>query len=1289
MLLSDDDIGGFNNPIYLSSGSSGTPLNDAASTISSLSDMDLERALRELRANDARSGNAKAGPSRIKPPTAPRSPRAAGKRRRIDETLVSGYDYSERSKKKVHPTATASQSTLTTFIKTSPSSKNNSQGDIRLGGPSRNAPSSVVCQPFPKTAPGSQPAPSNQPGSQSSSIRKLGGSSIEDAIELDSDSPSNPQPASRGHGSRPSSRLRSRPPSVQVKSATPKRQRWRPNNSSLPIVVSDSDDEIPAPRPSQRGLTSTLSPQKSLRDQRILVPETIVSPVRGRILVDETVPPRPRNTTTIATQTTLVPDSAVSSAGAVVCDDSVFPEPGPLRRHCRSRSAVTPEERRERQRRANQKAMTPAPIPELPSILDGLAKTPTPKKPAPRETAPPPDLNPSRRRLFTANLDDESYRPNPGTAFARPVKPAKVAAYQASRPRRSVPEQGKYALPAVDTPIHQWPSKPGTSHNATSSKRKSTEHQSKTPAPIERKSKTPVAAQRRSKTPAATERNSKTPIPAERKSSTPTISSRNRTPALRTPSKAVAGLHSPAKAAPHKQTSLAPIAPKSVTPSRTPVTSQRRRSRSLSSCLTPLPPTQLPVRSPANIQREPSASSPHTLPLEVEQSASRKGGETPGAVAQALPLESEAEGAGSAIHDDDDGSDFGLDMYADFAQFAGSPSTQPLLNTPSKCNLIRPSSSPVAMKTSRSPMASEVGVVSGIGPSSPYHHIPRSSGARLRSSQSPLSPTARLQAEDHQRERKLAEEREHAQQAAAQREAENRARLMAMRFLEGDSDQSDDEQEIRLSQIFHPSPGPRRSTRQRHSISKVSDYTEDLPQRPQLSPNNKHALLFKELDRDVKRGTTTAHIEAACSASASPERRKLDLASISGVDGQVLAEARRVQLEAARKEEQEAVYAVFWEDLRLAEERPLLPFCCAYEDPAVEILEEVYDESTLCQLISCLPIPESTETVLNQWLLELAFCAHDEELAYTALERVLENIASARTEPVEPPEGLFTMMTSAWFQLGGKVRQSDRHFGRVARDRATASSYICRIASTAASNGWLDAQCTGLMLCHLSILASDSSTSAALRREIEATSAVLFEAASKSDEYSHMIAKRLTSLPLVPQVRALHTLGQRNSATRAAVRWVAASLLLPEDLEDATDGNLERPSVHHIVQALNCIEDEIRSEDAEYGRISNLLALWCAGLTDIDDGWARDPEAKLLVQDTVRVRDLVRENPEDPATSEVKGRLQLFHHIVNLHVQAATDREQRARVASMGLEVGKMGQTRLSFGLGESKDNEE
>ncbi|BEJ12124.1 hypothetical protein CspHIS471_0205840 [Cutaneotrichosporon sp. HIS471] len=1307
MPFDDDDIGGSSNPICVSSGSSVTPSNDAASTLSSSGDMDLDGALRELERNDSR--NAQAGPSRHKP-LRPHPPDVPGKRRMVDETLVSGYDYGEPKRNVRQHTRTPSQTTLMSFIKTSPSTKNRDQADAPAE-PSRNGYPAFQRTPSFGSLPKSRPAPPAKRNGQSSSRRILGGTSAEDAIELSDVSqpsrrPTSPPP-SRGLASRPHSRAETRQPSVQALPPAARRPPGKMTSNCQPVVViSDSDDETPVAG-GARNRTVTASPRKQLKDSRILVPETVAPPLRGRILVEETAPPRPPNTAVVASQSYIVPESATSTAPAIVLDNSDESRTRLPRRSSRARSAATPEERQERQRRANERIMTPAPIAELPSILDGLAKTPTPKKPVPKELAPAPDAHSAKRRLFAANanLDDESYRPNPGSVLARPVKPDRAARYQANRPRRSLPVAGKYALRPVDTPIQQWPTRPGTSHTPQARKRKSVERHTKTPGPAERRSPkspgghssaTPVAAERKSKTLAPVGLRSQTPVAAQPRSQTRDMRSPANCPKTSTPVQQ--GPHSPARGAPSKPASPSPVAPKAVSDQSGPSTPQHQRSSSMSSCLTPLPLTQLPPGSPASSLPAHSTLRPERLEVVREEPSANmiqpegRGSVPVPADPPAVEAVEEAD-SGYATDYENAGSEFGLDLYADFAEFAGSPS-QSILITPAKHSMTRLSVSPTASKTFRSHVASKFGVTtageSSVGPGPPEH-----SESLSKASQPPMSPTARLLAEEQERERKAAEERERAQAAAAEREANNLAQFEAIKLLEG-SDDSDDGDELRLSQVFRdiqrtPSPGVRRSVRQRQSVSKVSDDDHDpsLPQRPKFKSNPNHSKLFKELDRDTKRGMTTAHIEAALSASASPERRQLDLANVSGVDEAVLAEAQRIQREGARKEEREAVHSVFWEeDRRLAAEGPLLPLRCAYQDHSVEMLEDVYDESTLAQLVSCLPVPASTEVLLNEWLFELAFCARDEELAYVALERLLEFIVSSTNEPAQPPDGLFWLMNSAWYQLGAKVRESERHLVRVARDRATASTFICRITSMAANKGWLGSHCAWYMLCDLAVLASDSSTSSALSRQIEAATAELFKLVLKENRHDNMIAKELASLELAPQVRSILALGQRNSASRAAVRWTTIGLLLANDEEAVKKEGGARPIAHRVLQGLYRIEDEIRSENADYGRISNLLALWCAGLTDLDDGWSNDPEAAWVVRESLRLRDLVRDDPDDPATSEVKGRLQLTHHIVSLHVRAATDRERRARIAGKGLEVGVRGQTRLSFGRGEGEQSD-
>ncbi|BEI81428.1 hypothetical protein CcaverHIS002_0205880 [Cutaneotrichosporon cavernicola] len=1309
MPFDDDDIGGSSNPICVSSDSSVTPSNDAASTLSRSRDVDLDRALRELERNDSR--NAQAGSSRHKP-LRPHSPGVPGKRRIVDETLVSRYDYSEPERKVRQHTRTPSQTTLMSFIKTSPSTKNRVQADAPAGR-SRNGDRAFQRTPSFGSLPTSRLAPPAKRNGQSSSRSILGGTSTEDAIELSDVSrrrsrrPTSPPP-SRGFASRRHSRADTRQPSVQALPPAARRPPGKMASNSQPVVViSDSDEETPVAGGAHKR-TVTASPRKELKDPRILVPETVASPLRGRSLVEETVLPRPPISAVVASQSYIVPESATSSAPAIVLDDSDESRTRLPRRSSRARSAATPEERQERQRRANERIMTPASIAELPSILDGLAKTPTPKKPVPKKLAPAPDANSAKRRLFAANanLDDESYRPNPGSVLARPVKPDRAAWYQANRPRRSLPVAGKYALPPVDTPIQQWPTRPGTSHTPQARKRKSAERHIKTPGPAERRSPKPPGGHSLA-TPAAAEPKSKTPAPAGRRSQTTVVTQpRSQTRDMRSPANGhkisipvQPGPHSRARAAPSKPASPSPVAPKDVSDQSGPSTPQHQRCSSMSSCLTPLPLTQIPPDSPAASLQSHSTLRPERLEV-VREEPSANMNQPGGRGSLPVPAEPPAVEAveeadsGSATDYENAGSEFGLDLYADFAEFAGSPS-QSILITPAKRSMTRLSVSPTASKTFRSHVASKFGVTTEAGESTAGPGPPEHSESLYKASQPPMSPTARLLAEEQERERKVAEERERAQTAAAEREANNRAQFEAIKLLEG-SDDSDDGDELRLSQVFRdiertPSPGVRRSVRQRQSVSKVSDDDHDpsLPQRPQFKSNPNHSKLFKELDRDTRRGMTTAHIEAALSASASPERRQLDLANVSGVDEAVLAEAQRIQREGARKEEREAVHSVFWEeDRRLAVEGPPLPLRCAYQDYSVEMLEDVYDESTLARLVSCLPVPASTEVLLNEWLFELAFCARDEELAYVALERLLEFIVSSTNEPTQAPDGLFWLMNSAWYQLGAKVRESERPLARVARDRATASTFICRIASMAANKGWLGSHCAWFMLCHLAVLASDSSTSSALSRQIEAATADLFNLVLKENPHDNMIAEELASLELAPQVRSVLALGQRNSASRAAVRWTTIGLLLANDEDAVKKEGGARPIAHRVLQGLYRIEDEIRSENADYGRISNLLALWCAGLTDLDDGWSNDPEAAWVVRESLRLRDLVRDDPDDPATSEVKGRLQLTHHIVSLHVQAATDRERRARIAGKGLEVGVHGQTRLSFGRGEGKQSD-
>lgn len=554
-----DDIraGSSNNPISISS-SSATPL-ETASSLSSDYGLDIGRALDAIQAkSDRRNANAKSSSSRDKLP--PRRPVNNGKRRMLDETLVNEPDYSEPRKKPRSLARSSSQTKLDAFVISSPSNSTRTATDSRRSGTARDNNTSLrhsTSSSTVRSIPSSQP----KPAKASSSRSRLDGSSAEMPIEVSDDSlPRATTATSSSVRQRPRSRTRSRQPSAQVQASTPGGSRGKAlgQSSSRSKNVSrgmDDDDiqvlYVAPPSTTSRGRSRTrgsvtVSPQKPTSNSRILVPETVISPSRRGVLVPETVisPVRARSKRSASAvggrQDSLVPDSVTSARVG-----SLEPEE---RRSSRARSAATPEERQERQRRANMRMLTPTPKAPLPSILEGLGKTPTPKKPT-KDIPLPARSASSKRQLFPAAvaLDEESYRPSSRSAFARPLNASKAAAYQANRPRRSVPEQGKYALPAIDTPIEQWPSRPGTTHTPKPSRKE------KRP---ESKSKTPAAAQ-----------------PAEE--------------------------------------------PMAVDAPAAPATPKRQRSRSASSCLTPLPPTQLPARSPRSSLVPIRAASPPPPPSQL------------------------------------------------------------------------------------------------------------------------------------------------------------------------------------------------------------------------------------------------------------------------------------------------------------------------------------------------------------------------------------------------------------------------------------------------------------------------------------------------------------------------------------------------------------------------------------------------------------------------------------------------------------------------------------------------
>lgn len=377
-----------------------------------------------------------------------------GKKRMVlDETLINGKDYTPTTKqRRKTPKLLDGQSKLSQFLSRDP--------PMSSAGPSRL--------------------------SKQISKEPLRGTSRANAIDLDPTSSEDEVPVVATPRKRQVSRQPSRPPPTSASQRLFTRVRSATSFSDAPV-------ELPSPRKGKStsgaddGLLDWLRVSPSLSPS--LSPQ--VSPARPRIGIGESSSKRLKS-----------PTPAVRSSQPDRCADNAQPRDSQRARSV-TRAPATP------QRRTRNTFLPPPKIsasgslelvPETPprptDLLASLARTPTPSPAKPRidpspikpkelpvrskellaklkETTVSPKIDPipamKRRRAAFEELDEESYRPSPKTKFGREVRqlqkrdvsvPADPPS--SNRPRRVAAVPGKYKLPTMDTPIHQWPTTRGS-----------------------------------------------------------------------------------------------------------------------------------------------------------------------------------------------------------------------------------------------------------------------------------------------------------------------------------------------------------------------------------------------------------------------------------------------------------------------------------------------------------------------------------------------------------------------------------------------------------------------------------------------------------------------------------------------------------------------------------------------------------------------------------------------------------------------------------------------------------
>lgn len=387
------------------------------------------------------------------------SPRSA--KRRVDETLVSGINFNDKSRTKPrHRLPGPGQTTL------------NPQGGIVLpkdrrsiNGPERRGKKVVRYEKLTAedrkgnaisiTAPGAVGGSHSKPSRSKLGHYSSGGTSTTDAIIIDtSDDDSVP-------------RLISRPPKSSDRSTSGVLSRSRSRRSATPtkrgrlgsLFPDDGDDPTIAER---AAAALTQHPRPHGPPPRVLVPETVPEDdgqTSSRTPAEATPPRRKPPAETMANPF-LVPETPppANSTASKTTSPAVGYVLSPLDKK------VLGDRQLENGASPSSKVVNKGLLlsPPQSSLLDGLARSPTPKKTAPIKSSPLPTVTRGKRPFdHIISIDDESWRPPPNkTSRSASSRRHQTPEAAISRPRRVNTAPGKYTLPAVDTPIHQWPTAP-------------------------------------------------------------------------------------------------------------------------------------------------------------------------------------------------------------------------------------------------------------------------------------------------------------------------------------------------------------------------------------------------------------------------------------------------------------------------------------------------------------------------------------------------------------------------------------------------------------------------------------------------------------------------------------------------------------------------------------------------------------------------------------------------------------------------------------------------------------
>ncbi|KAK4688608.1 hypothetical protein P7C73_g1506, partial [Tremellales sp. Uapishka_1] len=341
-------------------------------------------------------------------------------------------------------------------------------------------------------------------------------------------------------------------------------------------------------------------------------------------------------------------------------------------------------------------------------------------------------------------------------------------------------------------------------------------------------------------------------------------------------------------------------------------------------------------------------------------------------------------------------------------------------------------------------------------------------------------------------------------------------------------------------------------------------------------------------------------------------------------------------------------------------------------------------------------------TILHQWLLDCALTSQHPTFPSTAARYLIveamktSEVSKAFSDPFMCPNGFAGRILSIWYSVGAhaaglpSLAVSENITLRDA-DRQFVSGFLCELIAIAARSDWLSSKDSCLLVPTLLLLSLDPTTEPSILQSIDESLEFLWPlclANQSALEYTQLLLEFFRDLPVGVQTALQFAIGQRSKEARQVGRWMALGVVQPGCLEGIIqDETRAVPGVSLICRAADDIYAALVAERPDFSEILDKVSLLYEAVTDVEAlveiqmSTGNDSEQVSILKAAItRAHNCIKDRGTgDVNEGIIKSRLGQLETSVGLQVKTALTRRARSHVVGKHMVIGQDGQAKLTF----------